>query len=273
MGTVDVYRVTAQLDDPTLDVIITRLEARGKHPRFMEMMREYLDAMKIDSCRSVLDLGCGTGVAARSIARRKGFTGHITGLDISPYLVAAAKRLSEQEGVGHAVEFRAGDSHGLGLPDGSFDAVIAHTLVSHVDDPRAVLREMARVVKPGGKIAVFDGDYASITFGSDDVVKGKADDELIINALVTNPRVMRQMPQLLQEAGLTLGTAFSYVVADIGKADFWAPALQSFLRLLPKAGAMTEGEAQAWVTSMLKRSEQGQFFGATNFYSYLATRP
>lgn len=132
---------------------------------------------------------------------------------------------------------------------------------------------MARVVKPGGQIAVFDGDYASITFGSDDVVKGKADDELIINALVTNPRVMRQMPQLLQEAGLTFGTAFSYVVADIGKADFWAPALQSFIRLLPKAGAMTESEAQAWVTSMLKRSEQGQFFGATNFYSYLATRP
>ena len=183
-----------------------------------------------------------------------------------------AKRFSEQEGVGHAVEFRAGDSHSLGLPDGAFDAVIAHTLISHVDDPRAVLGEMGRVVKPGGTIAVFDGDYASITFGSGDVEKGKANDELIIKALVTNPRVMRQMPQLLQEAGLSLVSAFSYVVADIGKADFWAPALQSFIRLLPKAEAMSESEAQAWVTSMLKRSEQGQFFGATNFYTYVATR-
>ena len=132
--------------------------------------------------------------------------------------------------------------------------------------------EPARLVRPGGKIAIFDGDYASITFGSDDVQKGKADDELIINALVTNPRVMRQMPQLLQEAGLTLAAAFSYVVADIGKADFWAPALQSFVRLLPKAGAMTESGAEAWVASMLKRSDQGRFFGATNFYSYVATR-
>ena len=272
MDTVDVYRVTSKLDHPTLDVVITRLEARGKHPRFMEMMREYLDAMKIDSCRKVLDLGCGTGVAARSIARRKGFRGHITGVDLSPYLVTAAQRFSEQEGVGHAVEFRAGDSHSLGLPDQTFDAAIAHTLISHVDDPRAVLSEMERVVKPGGKITVFDGDYASITFGSDDAEKGKANDELIIKALVTNPRVMRQMPELLQDAGLTLEAAFSYVVADIGKADFWTPALQSFIRLLPKAGAMSEREAQAWVTSMLKRSEQGQFFGATNFYSYIATR-
>ena len=104
-------------------------------------------------------------------------------------------------------------------------------------------------------------------------ISRKANDELIIKALVTNPRVMRQMPQLLQEAGLSLVAAFSYVVADIGKADFWAPALQSFIRLLPKAEAMSESEAQAWVASMLKRSEQGQFFGATNFYCYIATRP
>lgn len=272
MGTVDVYRITAQLDDPTLDVVATRLEARGKHPRFMEMMREYLDAMDIDSCRSVLDLGCGTGVAARSIARRESFTGRITGLDVSPYLVAAAKRLSEQEGIGHVIDFRAGDSHSLGLPDGAFDAVVAHTLISHVEDPPAVLREMARVVRLGGTIAVFDGDYASIAFGGDDAVKGKADDELIINAVVTNPRVMRQMPHLMQEAGLMLGKTFSHVVADIGKADFWAPALESFVRLLPKAGAMTDNEAQAWVASMQKRSEEGRFFGAANFYSYIATR-
>ena len=149
MGTVDVYRITAQLDDPTLDVVIARLEARGKHPRFMEMMREYLDAMKIDSCRSVLDLGCGTGIAARAIAKRGGFAGRITGLDISSYLVAAANRFAAQEDLTNAVEFRAGDSQNVGLADGSFDAVIAHTLVSHVDDPRIVLKEMARLVGSG----------------------------------------------------------------------------------------------------------------------------
>ena len=79
MGTVDVYRITNQLDDATLDVLVRRLEARGKHPRFAEMMREYLDAMVIDSARSVLDLGCGTGVAARAIARRPRFSGRVTG--------------------------------------------------------------------------------------------------------------------------------------------------------------------------------------------------
>ena len=71
MSTVDVYRVTDKLDDLTLDVVVTRLEARGKHPRFIAMMNEYLDAMDIDSAKTVLDIGCGTGVAARAIARRR----------------------------------------------------------------------------------------------------------------------------------------------------------------------------------------------------------
>jgi SAM-dependent methyltransferase len=226
MGTVDVYRITNDLDDATLDVLVTRLEARGKHPRFAEMMREYLDAMAIDSAKSVLDLGCGTGVAARAIACRPGFSGHVTGIDRSAHLIAIAIRLADQDGVASKVEFRTGDSHGLELHDAEFDAIVAHTLFSHLDDPRSVLREIVRIVRPGGKVGIFDGDYASMTFATDDPVEGKAADEAIISAIVTNPREMRQMPQLLQEAGLELVAAFPYVVAELGRADFWEPAIK-----------------------------------------------
>jgi DNA polymerase III delta prime subunit len=145
-------------------------------------------------------------------------------------------------------------------------------LVSHVADPLTVLQELARIVRPGGTIGVFDGDYASLTFGSDDVEKGKADDEAIINSIVTNPRVMRQMPGLLRDADLELMASFEHVVADIGKAEFWASGVESFVLLLPKSGAMTEAQAQAWGKSMFERSEQGVFFGACNYYSYVARR-
>ena len=211
-------------------------------------------------------------MAARAIARRSAFKGHITAIDLSEYLVKTARRLAEEEGVTGAIDFRAGDSHGLQLSAAAFDAAVAHTLVSHVADPLAVLREMARVVKPGGTVGVFDGDYASLTFGTDDPEKGKADDEAIINAVVTNPRVMRQMPQLLREAGFELIASFGHVVADIGKADFWTPGIESFVRLLPKSGAMTDAQAQSWGKSMFKRSEEGVFFGASNYYAYVARR-
>jgi ubiquinone/menaquinone biosynthesis C-methylase UbiE len=273
MAMVDVYRITNQLDDATLDVLVTRLEARGKHPRFADMLREYLDAMAIDSVRSVLDLGCGTGVAARAIACRPSFSGRIIGIDRSPHLVATAARLAGEEGVGGRVDFRAGDSHTLELRDAEFDAVVAHTLFSHLDDPRAVLTEIVRVLKPGGKVGIFDGDYASLTFASDDPAAGKATDETIINAIVTNPRVMRQMPQLLREAGLQLVTAFAYVVTDVGRADFWDTLIRSLIKLLPRAGALTESQAAEWADAMFRRSDQGAFFGACNYYGYVAEKP
>jgi ubiquinone/menaquinone biosynthesis C-methylase UbiE len=272
MPSADVYRITDQLDNVTLAALVSRLEARGKHARFAGMMNDYFSAMRIFSASRVLDLGCGTGVAARAVAGASNFSGHVTGIDLSPYLVAEAQRLSAHEGLGRKVSFLVGDSQQLGLPEQSFDAAIAHTLVSHVSDPLGLLKELRRVVRPGGLIGVFDGDYASLTFGTPDPVQGKADDETIINAIVTNPRVMRQMPQLLRDAGLDLTASFAYVVADIGKADFWAPAMQSFLRILPKAGAMSDTAVRTWVDAMVKRSDEGIFFGASNYYSFVAIR-
>lgn len=272
MTTADVYRITDQLDDVTLAALVTRLEARGKHPRFAAMMNDYFSTMRIYTASRVLDLGCGTGVAARAVASAPSFSGRVTGIDVSPYLVEEARRLAAHEGLGEKVVFHVGDSQQLGLPDQSFDAGIAHTLVSHVPDPLAVLKELRRVVRPGGLIGIFDGDYASLTFGASDPARGKADDETIINAIVTNSRVMRQMPQLLRDAGLDLTASHAYIVADIGKADFWAPAIQSFVRILPKAGAMSDTAARMWVDAMVKRSEEGIFFGASNYYGFVATR-
>lgn len=273
MSAFDVYGMTDRLDSTLLDAIATRLEARGNHPFFQEMMHEYFDAMDIDSAQNVLDLGCGTGVAARGIVGREAFSGKVTGIDLSSHLVKVARQLSNQEGKGAHIEFLAGDSRKLELSDAQFDAVIAHTLVSHVDDPLAVLREAARLVKPGGMVGIYDGDYASLTFSHEDPAKGKQFDEAIQQAVITSPRVMRQMPRLLREAGLEIVTSFSYILAEMGKADFWVPALESFRKLIPQSGVMTSEEINQWVDARLQDSEDDVFFGASNYYGYVSKRP
>lgn len=273
MASIDPFGRTDKLDDNMLAALVTRFEARGKNPRFAKMLGEYLDAMGIDRTARVLDMGCGTGLAARAIARREAFSGHITGVDLSPYLVAAARRLASEERLAEHLEFVAGDVRTLNFADGSFDAVVAHTLLSHVEDPLAVLKEAARVVRPGGMIGIFDGDYASLTFDHPDPVKGKAYDEALISALVTNSRVMRQLPRLLQAAGLELVASASYVLSEIGKADFWASAIDAYRKLIAKAGVMTERDANAWAAALQGDSEAGIFFGSSNYYAYVARRP
>ena len=272
MSVCDVYGKTDKLGDDVLDVIATRLEARGRHPFFDKVLSEYLAHLNLASARSVLDMGCGTGVATRAIARYPGFTGKVTGIDLSPYLVNAATGYAKDEGLGSRIEFLTGDSQELDIPDGAFDAVVLHTLISHVTEPLAVIREAARIVKPGGLVAIFDGDYATITFGHEDPEQGKAYDEMIIKAIITNPRIMREIPRLLPPAGLNLVASFPHALADIGKADFFEPAIESFRKLLPGSGVMSADQANAWADQQVADSENGIFFGATNFYSYVARR-
>ena len=273
MASNDPFSATDKLDDALLQVIVTRLETRAKNPFFAKMLQEYLDAMGIDGARRVLDLGCGTGVATRAVAKRYGFSGQVLGVDLSPMLVAAAGRIAAEEGCADRVEFRSGDSRKLDLEDGAFDAVIAHTLLSHVDDPRSVLQEMKRLVRPGGMIAVFDGDYASMTFGNADSERGQALDRAVISGVVTSPYVMRLMPRMLKDVGLELTTTLSNVLAEVGRADFWASAIELFRRLVPRSGAMSEEEADIWAKDLLSDSANRTFFGASNYYSYIAQRP
>ena len=101
---------------------------------------------------------------------------------------------------------------------------------------------------------------------------GEATDRAVQRGIVAQPRVMRAMPRLLKEAGLDLNWSRAYVVADIGRADFWASSVASFRVLLPKAGTMTKEEANAFVDELERASTENRFFGASNFYTYVAQR-
>jgi ubiquinone/menaquinone biosynthesis C-methylase UbiE len=273
MPAMDVFSMTDKLENAVLDVVVERLETRGAHPRFVEMMDEYLDAMAIDSAGEVLDLGCGTGIVARAIARRPDFSGFVTGVDLSAYLAEAATRLSAEEGLADLVRFEAGDTQSLGFEDDAFDAIVAHTLLSHVPDPAAVLGEAARLVRPGGAVGVFDGDFSSLSFESENAEDAARDDARLIQSVSNQPRIMRRLPRLARDAGLSIERSFAYVLTEMGRADFWEPSLRSLGALLPKAGAMTQEEADAWVASQLRASEEGVFFGTSNYYGYVLRSP
>jgi hypothetical protein len=84
---------------------------------------------------------------------------------------------------------------------------------------------------------------------------------------------MRQMPRLLRSAGLSILASNAHVLAEIGHAEFWRAGIEVYRRLLPQSGTMAAAEADAWAESLLRDSEAGVFFGASNYYSYVAQRP
>jgi SAM-dependent methyltransferase len=108
---------------------------------------------------SVLDIGCGPGTITAGIARRVA-PGSVIGIDRSAEVIARA-------GADHRagnLQFDTGDVYALDHPDGAFDIVHAHQLLQHLADPVAALREMRRVCRPGGVVAVRDADYAAMTW-------------------------------------------------------------------------------------------------------------
>jgi 2-polyprenyl-3-methyl-5-hydroxy-6-metoxy-1,4-benzoquinol methylase len=114
---------------------------------------------------SILDVGCGPGTITLDLARLVD-GGRVVGVDASPEAIDIA-RLAAQ-GSGTEVSFEVDDVCGLRYGDGAFDVVHAHQLLHHVGDPVAALREMGRVCRPGGLVAVRDADYAGMTWSPSD---------------------------------------------------------------------------------------------------------
>lgn len=266
----DPFRITNKLDPGALDIMVARLETRGHHPHFAKPLSGYLDRMGIDGKAEILDLGCGTGIAARAIARRPKFRGSVLGIDLSNHLVQAARSLAADEGLDERLRFETGDSHTLELAPGSFDAVVAHTLFSHLDDPVKVLAEMHRVLRLGGTVGIFDGDYASMTFELADEARSRRMDEAIVASLVTNPRILRRLPRLLKQTGFAVDAVIPSIIAEAGVAEFWISGIEAYAKLAPGAGILSETDTAAWLDELSAASASGEFFGSCVYYAYVA---
>jgi SAM-dependent methyltransferase len=104
----------------------------------------------------VLEVGSGLGILANEVAAAAADV-HVAGVELSAQQLAVARPAPR-------VTFTQGDAHSLDFPDESFDLVYARYLLEHVTDPDRVLREMRRVTKPGGRVAVCENDVSLLRF-------------------------------------------------------------------------------------------------------------
>ncbi|MDX6486110.1 MAG: demethylmenaquinone methyltransferase / 2-methoxy-6-polyprenyl,4-benzoquinol methylase [Gaiellaceae bacterium] len=123
----------------------------GQDPRW----RRFLVSRVPDEAVRVLDVASGTAAVAIELARRVPAR-RVTGVDQSAEMLAAGRARVERAGLGERIELREGRAESLPFADAEFDALTFTYLLRYVDDPAATLRELVRVVKPGGTIAMLE---------------------------------------------------------------------------------------------------------------------
>jgi len=132
---------------------------------FLDFLDRYADVknfrsevakrMKLVSGLKVLDLGCGIGGATFPLVDVTGPNGLVAGVDISSELIEVARRRA----VGlPGIEFRVGDANAIPYPSGFFDVARTERVFLYLPDRLAAIREMKRVVKPGGQVWLMDTD-------------------------------------------------------------------------------------------------------------------
>ncbi len=127
------------------------------HPGGFALTRRTAEVAGLRPGLRVLDVSSGRGTQAVFYAVEYGVD--VTGVDLSPEMVRKATERAASAGVSERVRFAEGDSQALPWPDGTFDVVINECAVGIPDDSQAVVREMARVVKPGGRVVIHESTW------------------------------------------------------------------------------------------------------------------
>jgi SAM-dependent methyltransferase len=265
----DVWSDVAALDTPTQQRLADVLETRGADPGQRAMREAFLGDLKLDEGARVIEVGCGTGVLTRVLARWPG-VGAVRAVDPAPALLERARELAADL---DNVSFIEGDARALPFEDACCDVVVFDSALSHIPDPAAALREAVRVLVPGGLLAAFDGDYATATVALGDHDPLQACVDAMMARSVNDRWLVRRLPGLVREQGLELVRLRGHSYIDTAEDGYMRTVVERGIALLAASGELGEETAAALRAEVTRRAREARFFGHIAYGSVVARKP
>lgn len=157
----DIAKGFQQVDNSQTDFLIKFLEDVFNFPSVQEGFAQQLEWMDIHPGNHVLDVGSGIGEHALAMAKLAGTTGRVVGTDLSHAMVDTAR--SRHANSGLPLEFLVASATEQPFPDESFDCIHMERVLMYITDVDAVFREFRRVLKPGGRLLIYDMLWDGLT--------------------------------------------------------------------------------------------------------------
>jgi ubiquinone/menaquinone biosynthesis C-methylase UbiE len=235
-------------------------------PFFAECKRESYELLGATPGRRILEVGCGLGDDAASLAQLVAPSGSVVAVDGSRTMIEASR---ERHGSVSGLSFDVADAAQLPFDDASFDACRVDRVLQHIGDPASAIREMVRVLRPGGILVAYDNDWETLTVDSADRVMTRTVLNTWCDRFPSGWMGRRLVPLFLQ-AGLHDVVAYpkTLVLRELAVADR-VYSFCSTVERLAEDGLVSRNDADRWSDELRAADAEGRFF--TSYTGFLVT--